>query len=236
MDETRFWGIFPVPPLLMTKVDMPRTRRAMVLIAGFAIFATAPAMAQVGRSLGVIDANVAQGSELLSVPGLTPEMVKAILETRPFPSMVEFDAFLGRNLDRDQRSILYQRIFLPINLNATSDAELRLVPGIGARMLQDFRETKPYESLATFHQEVSKYLAPKDVALLSQYVFVPVDVNTASDEDLRTIPGISPKLLKVIRKHRPYQNMGALTKAIRGAVSAKEAARLSAFFRTTIIP
>ncbi len=215
---------------------MSRTRHAMVLIVGWTVLATVPVAAQVGRSLGVIDANVAQEHVLLAVPGLTPEMVKAILETRPFSGMMEFDAFLARNFDRDQRSMLYQRIFLPINLNATSDDEMRLVPGMGARMLQDFRETRPYESLATFNQEVSKYLAPKDVALLSQYVFVPIDVNTATEDDLFTIPGMSAKLLKTIRKSRPYPSVAAFTKAIRKTVSAKEAARLSAFVRTTITP
>jgi predicted DNA-binding helix-hairpin-helix protein len=210
---------------------MLRIRPGFVLLLLLATIGVARAQAQVGRSLGVIDANVAEGNTLLAVPGLTPETVKAILDARPFMSMADFDAFLGRNFSRDQRSSLYQRIFLPINLNATTDDELRLVRGMGARMLLEFRENRPFASLATFSQEVAKYLAPKDVAQLSQYLFVPLDVNAASDEDLRTIPGMTPKLLASIKQHRPYPNAAAFTKTIRKTVPAKEAARITAFIK-----
>jgi DNA uptake protein ComE-like DNA-binding protein len=202
------------------------------LLAGLIALGASAVPAQVGRSLGVIDPNVAQARDLLSVTGLTPEMVKAILDARPFMSMAEFDAFLGRNLDRDQRSMLYVRLFLPINVNATTDEELRLVPGMGAHLLVDFKENRPFGSLASLSQEISKYLPPKDAARLAQYVFVPLDVNTASDDDLRTIPGMTPKLLATIRQHRPYRDHVAFIKAIRKTVSAKEATRLSTFVRT----
>jgi DNA uptake protein ComE-like DNA-binding protein len=215
---------------------LPRRGLKLLLLLGLIGLGSGRAHAQVGRSLGVIDPNVAQGRELLSVPGLPPELVKAILEMRPFMSMAEFDAFLARNLDRDQRAGLYQRIFLPINLNATTDDELRLVPGVGSRMLLEFRENRPFESLATFSQEVSKYLAPQDVARLSQYVFVPLDVNTASDDDLRTIPGMTPALLSTIRKHRPYRNLAGFLKAIRASVSSREAARIATFVKVSVTP
>ncbi len=192
--------------------------------------------AQVGRRLGIIDPNTAEDRELSAVAGLSPELVKTILDSRPFLSMAEFDAFLARHLDREQRGMIYLRLFLPININATTDDELRLVPGLGAHLLTDFKANRPFGSLATLNQEIEKYLPPKDAAQLAQYVFVPLDVNTASDEDLRTIPGMTPKLLANIRKHRPYQDLVAFTKAIRKAVSKKEAARLGTFVRIAAPP
>lgn len=210
-------------------------RRLALLLSVFAM-AASHASAQVGRSLGVIDPNVAQGRELLTVSGLTAELVKTILDSRPFLSMAEFDAFLGRDLDRDQRRAIYLRLFLPVNVNTTTDEEWRLVPGMGAHLLRDFKENRPFGSLASFSQEIGKYLPPKDVAQLTQYVFVPLDVNAASDEDLRTIPGMTPKLLATIKKHRPYHDLAAFTQTIRKAVSAKEAARLTVFLRTTPTP
>jgi predicted DNA-binding helix-hairpin-helix protein len=215
---------------------MSRTMPAPLMLLALALFGAGGATAQVGRSVGVIDANVAQERALLTVPGLTPDLVKAILDARPFMSMGEFDSFLGRNLDREQRSSLYQRVFLPINLNATTDDELRLVPGMGARMLLEFRQNRPFESLATFSQEVGKYLAPKDVAQLTQYLFVPLDINTASDDALLTIPGLTPKVAAIIRKHRPYADLAAFTKTIRKSVSPKEAARLTAFVKVGTTP
>ena len=212
---------------------MHQTFQRFALLLGLIVLGTAALPAQVGRSLGVIDPNVAQGRELLAVSGLTPELVKWILDARPFMSMGEFDAFLGRNLDRDQRSTLYLRLFLPINVNTTTDEELRLVPGMGAHLLVDFKENRPFGSLASLNREIGKYLPPKDAARLAQYIFVPLDVNTASDDDLRTIPGMTAKLLGAIKQHRPYQDRSVFTKVLRKVVGAKEATRLSTFVRTT---
>ncbi len=215
---------------------MIRMLQRSSLLLGLLALGTASARAQVGRSLGILDPNFAQARDLQSLSGLSPEMVRAILDARPFLSMGEFDAFLARNLDRDQRSMLYLRLFLPINVNATTDDELRLVPGMGAHLLVDFKENRPFGSLASLSQEIGKYLPPKDAARLAQYVFVPLDVNTASDDDLRTIPGMTPKLLATIRQHRPYQDVAGFIKAIRRTVSAKEAARLTTFVRTNAAP
>ncbi len=210
--------------------------RLLVLILAVMVVSSSRASAQVGRSLGVIDPNVAQAKELLAVAGLNPELVKAIVKSRPFMGMAEFDAFLGRMLQRDPRQRVYLRLFLPINVNSATDAEWRLVPGIGAHMLTEFKANRPFPSLAAFAQEVGKYLPPKDAAQLIQYVFVPVDVNAVSDDDLRTIPGLTPKVFTAIKRHRPYRDLAGLRKAIRKTVSAKEAARLSLFFRTTTTP
>lgn len=210
-------------------------RRLLLLLI---VIAAGPsrASAQVGHSLGVIDPNVAQERDLLTVPGLRPEVVKAILTSRPFMSMAEFDVFLGRVLDRDQRRAIYLRLFLPVNVNTTTDEEWRLVPGIGAHMLTEFKANRPFGSLAAFAHEIGKYLPAKDAAQLTQYVFVPLDVNAASDDDLRTIPGMTPKVLTAITRHRPYRDLPTFTKVIRKTVPAKEAARLSLFLRTTPIP
>ena len=215
---------------------MPRARYRLVLILIVMAVSSSRASAQVGRSLWVIDPNVAQERELLAVAGLSPELVKAIVKARPFMAMAEFEAFLGRVLERDPRHTIYLRLFVPINVNIATDEEWRLVPGIGAHMLADFKANRPFPSLAAFAQEVGKYLPPKEAADLIQYVFVPVDVNVASDDDLRTIPGMTPKLITAIKRHRPYRDLAAFGKAIRKTVSAKEAARLGGFFRTATTP
>lgn len=179
----------------------------------------------------MVNPDISTARDLQAIPGLTPEIVKAILEARPFMGMAEFDAFLSRSLDRDQRSLLYQRIFLPINANASSDDEMRLVPGMGARLLLEVRESRPFSSLASLSNDIGKYLPPADVANLAQYLFIPLDVNSASEHDLATIPGMKPKVIKTLMQRRPYQDSAAVFKALRKHVAAKEAARLITFLR-----
>ena len=53
-----------------------------------------PVRAQVGKSLGVVDANIASEMDLLALPHMTSAIVKGLVEKRPFASIVDLNAFL----------------------------------------------------------------------------------------------------------------------------------------------
>ena len=184
---------------------------------------------QAGRRGDVLDANTASEKQLLSVPGLTPALVKSILERRPFLTMTDLDTLLGQSLSRDQRTQVYRRLFVQINLNAASDAEILLIPGIGNRMLGEFKEYRPYRALAQFRREIGKYVDDKELARLEQYVFVPINLNTASDADILSIPGMGQRMLGEFKEYRPYKAMQQFRREIGKYVDDKEVARLERY-------
>lgn len=200
-----------------------------VLVTGLLL--TTPAAAQVGKSRGVVDVNVATEAQLSQVPGLTAETVKAITELRPFLSILDFDRFLAeRGLTREQRSEVYRRIFVHINLDAASREEILLIPGVGPRMAREFEEYRPYTGgLAEFRREIGKYVDTTEVGRLEQYVFVPIDLNTASDEDILSIPGVGPRMLREFKEYRPYRSMDQFRREIGKYVNPKELARLERY-------
>jgi DNA uptake protein ComE-like DNA-binding protein len=100
-------------------------------------------------------------------------LAKAVLAKRPFKSIKDLDAALS-SLTKEQRTELYGKLFVPINLNTATDEEILLIPGIGNRMLREFKEYRPYAGLAQFHREIGKYVDNTELARLEQYVFVPV--------------------------------------------------------------
>jgi DNA uptake protein ComE-like DNA-binding protein len=174
--------------------------------------------------------NVADEKELMKLPHLNPALVKGILEHRPFANMVELNKFLSQTLDNKQLSELYARMFLPLNLNTATREEIMLIPGMGNRMVREFLEYRPYTAIAQFRKEIGKYVDDKEVARLEQYVFVPINLNTASDETLLSIPGANPQLLRALKESRPYKDMEQFRREIAKSVSAKEAARLERYF------
>jgi DNA uptake protein ComE-like DNA-binding protein len=114
------------------------------------------ASAQAGRRGDVLDANTASEKQLRSVPGLPPELAKAIVDRRPVLKMTELDAAMGAALSREQRAGLYQHLFVQIDLNTASDEEILLIPGLGPRLLREFKEYRPYRALAQFRREIAK--------------------------------------------------------------------------------
>jgi DNA uptake protein ComE-like DNA-binding protein len=206
-------------------------RRFGILAALVALLAAAPfAHAQVGKSRGVVDANTAPEADLAKMPHMTPAIAKALVGVRPFKSITELNTFLiGQGLKQDEAMDFYQKAFVHINLNTATRDEILLVPGAGQRMTREFAEYRPWKSWAQFDKEIGKYVGADATAKLAQYCFIPMNLNTASDEDLLTIPGAGPRMLKEFKEYRPWKSWAQFDKEIGKYVDAKEVARLKRY-------
>jgi DNA uptake protein ComE-like DNA-binding protein len=186
------------------------------------------AHAQVGNNNAVLNPDIATEAELAGVVHLDAGLVAAIVEQRPFADMSELDALLGA-LSEAQRDEVYARLFLPINLNTASRAEILLIPGLSERMAHEFEEYRPYTSLEQFRREIGKYVDAVEVARLEQYVFVPLDLNSATSEAFLTIPGVGARMVHEFEEYRPYQSMEQFRREIGKYVDADEVARLERY-------
>lgn len=185
--------------------------------------------AQVGRSGGLVNPDLASEKELLAMPHLNATIVKGIMEGRPFLKMTDLNSLLAQSLNKEQLAELYGKMFVQINLNTATDEEILMIPGTGKRMLREFLEYRPYKTLAQFHKEIGKYVNDKELARLEQYVFVPISLNTGSDEDILSIPGTGKRMLREFKEYRPYTNMEQFRKEIGKYVDKKEVARLERY-------
>jgi DNA uptake protein ComE-like DNA-binding protein len=199
---------------------------ALLLAAAAAPSALA---AQVGRNAGaVVYADVAARDDLVKLPHVTPALADALIAARPLADMLAVDRVFAA-LNADQKKELYARLFLPINLNSATRAEIMLVPGMGERMAHEFEEYRPYQALAQFRREIGKYVSEQEVARFEQYVFVPIDLNTASDADILTIPGIGQRMLREFKEYRPYRNIEQFRREIGKYVGPKEVAQMERY-------
>jgi DNA uptake protein ComE-like DNA-binding protein len=185
--------------------------------------------AQAGRSEGLVNPDLASDKELLALPHMNATIVKGIMERRPFVRMADLDSFLAQSLNKEQMAELYRKMFVQINLNTATEEEILMIPGTGKRMLREFLEYRPYKTLAQFHKEIGKYVDDKELARLEQYVFVPINLNTASDEDILSIPGAGKRMVREFKEYRPYTNIEKFRKEIGKYVDKKEVARLERY-------
>ena len=204
---------------------------ALVLITGAASLAfAADSEGQVGKNTaGIVNPNLAGEEELLALASVNQALVVEIFDQRPFLSMLDLHVLLSQSLDDDQLADLYTGLFVPINLNSASRDEILLVPGVGPRIAHEFEEYRPYRALAQFHREIGKYVDDDELARLAQFVFVPVNLNTASDDDILSIPGVGPRLLHEFKEYRPYQRLEQFRREIGKYVSDDDVARLERY-------
>jgi len=207
----------------------------MIRFAAFTLvlLLAAPVDAQVGTSLGVVDANTISEADLAKVPGVTPAVANAIVATRPFDNIVAFNAFLlGQKLSQEQANEVYKYTFVNINLNTATAEEIMLIPGAGKRMAREFEEYRPWKSYAQFEKEIGKYVDAKEVARLAQYTFIPLNLNTATAEDFMTIPGAGKRFAHEFEEYRPWKTQAQFEKEIGKYTNAKEVKR---FWRYMVI-
>jgi DNA uptake protein ComE-like DNA-binding protein len=182
--------------------------------------------AQVGKG-SIADLNSAAEKDLLALPHMTPAIVKGLLDKRPFATIVEANTFLaGQSLTPAQLTELYGKAFVHVNLNTGTREEIVLIPGAGARMAREFAEYRPWKTWAQFDKEISKYVGQPETDRLKQYVFIPVNLNTATDEDILSIPGAGARMVREFKEYRPWKTKEQFEKEIGKYVGAKETARL----------
>ena len=190
-----------------------------------ALFAAPAASAQVAK--GLVDPNVASEKELLSLPHMTAPIVKALMQRRPFLSATDLQAFLlSQKLTPQQATDFYGKAFVHVNLNTGTRDEILLIPGAGTRMAHEFAEYRPWRTWGQFDKEISKYVGQSETDRLKQYVFIPVNLNTAGDADILSIPGAGSRMVREFKEYRPWKTKGQFEKEIGKYVDAKEVARL----------
>jgi DNA uptake protein ComE-like DNA-binding protein len=196
----------------------------VIVIAAFTLGARLNG--QVGKGT-IVDVNTAAEKTLLTLPHMTPDLVKVLLEKRPFASIAELDTLLtSRSLTRAQLTEFYGKAFVHVNLNTAPSAEILLIPGAGNRMAHEFSEYRPWKTWAQFDKEISKYVGQAETNRLKQYVFIPVRLNTATDQDMLSIPGVGARMVHEFKEYRPWKTKEQFEKEIGKYVSAREVARL----------
>ncbi len=209
--------------------DATRTVCAVLSAMTLSVGLAAGVRAQVGDSGGIVNPNLASANELLGLPHLTGPIVDDLMERRPFLNMTDLHTFLGGSLSADQLVELYTQLFLPINLNTASREEILLVPGVGSRIAHEFEEYRPYRALAQFRREIGKYVDDDQVKRFERCVFVPISLNTASDEAILSIPGVGRRLLHEFKEYRPYRAIEQFRREIGKYVDDDQVARLERY-------
>lgn len=174
--------------------------------------------------LVVLNANLATESDLVAL-GLSEEVVQKLLAARPFLSIADFNSII----ELENTEELFKKIFVPFNLNTTEEKDFKMIPGVGDKMAHEFEEYRPYTSILQFKREIGKYVDEQEVARYLDYVFVPVELNTSSEDDIKALPGIGKKMTHEFLEYRPYKNLAQFRKEIGKYVDEKELNRLERF-------
>lgn len=193
---------------------MTSLRTVFVLSGAFVSLSVAsamPAAAQLGKQQGLVEPNIAADSVLQALPHMNAALVQSLKDARPILSIVALDSILAsKSLTKAQRTELYGKMFVHIDLNRGADAELLLIPGVDAKKVTALKSQRPWQSFEQFQTAISKATSAAEATRLEQYVFIPVELNTFTDPIMDTFASIgvgTRQWKREFAEYRPWTSM-----------------------------
>lgn len=113
--------------------------------------------------------------------------------------------------------------------NTADAAALKALPNVTDQVSQAIVAGRPYATTAAFNAAVSKVLDEAQRKELYGKLFLKIDLNKASRDEILLIPGMTTRMAREFEEYRPYKNIEQFRKEIGKYVDAKEVARLESF-------
>ncbi len=198
-----------------------------IAVAAVALMAAPQAQAQLGRQMGLVEPNVATDSAMKTAPHVSDVIVDALKRARPILGPVPLDSILGANgLSKAQRADTYAKLFVHVDVNRGSDAELMLIPGMNAAKLSAVKAGRPWASFSAFHTALAKVSDVHEADRLEQYLFIPIDLNTWTNEIMDTFASIgvgTRQWKREFAEYRPWTSMEQFEREIGKYLRARPA-------------
>jgi hypothetical protein len=129
------------------------------------------------KSFVHVDLNRGTDAEFMLIPGMTAPTLAAIKAGRPWADFASFQTAMGKTMNAAEVARVEQYLFIPIELNTFTEAQMDTFAPIGVgtrRWKREFAEYRPWTSEAQFRREIGKYVRanPKEVDRLWRYVII----------------------------------------------------------------
>lgn len=109
--------------------------------------------------------------------------------------------------------------------NSATAEQLTGVDGMTPELAAAVVAGKPYASVTDLNKKLLETVSAEEAAKILTGVFVPVNLNSGTEEEIRLIPGMTDKMVHEFEEYRPYADMGVFDREIGKYVDEAEVAR-----------
>ena len=112
-----------------------------------------------------------------------------------------------------------------LDANTATAEQLAGVEGVSTELAETIVAGQPYASVTDLNAKLTESLSADEASAVLASVFVPINLNSASEEEIRLIPGMTDKMVHEFEESRPYEDMAEFDREIGKYVDAAEVAR-----------
>ena len=115
-----------------------------------------------------------------------------------------------------------------IDPNSASDADLTAA-GVPAAVAAAVVAGRPYKTMVDVDKVLAKTLSEKARDSVYAVVWIPIDLNTATGDEILLIPGVGSRMRHEFEEYRPYTSIEQFRREIGKYVDKDEVARLEKY-------
>jgi len=168
--------------------------------------AATPASGATAAAWTKFNLNVITSDQILTIPGAGDKMTREFAEYRPYATVLQFRQEIGKYVGGDVTTGYEQYVFVPIDPTQVDAATLATLPGVDADRAAALAKSVPFASDDAFVQAVTAVVSADQAAIIPSYlaskaqpsvIWTKFNLNTATDAQFKTIPGVDDKMLTV---------------------------------------
>jgi DNA uptake protein ComE-like DNA-binding protein len=116
-----------------------------------------------------------------------------------------------------------------IDPNAATPAEVLAVPGMNEAAAEAVLAGRPYDDMLEVDRVLTQHLNEQQHDSVYGRLWRPLDLNTATMEEILLIPGVGPRMRHEFEEYRPYTSIAQFPREIGKYVDDDEVARLERY-------
>ena len=116
-----------------------------------------------------------------------------------------------------------------MNPNTVTEEQAMALPGMTPELVSGLMAARPFENMLEVDEVLSAGLDEAAREELYGHLFLPLDLNNASDVEMKLIPGVGDRMAYEFDEYRPYDAIERFRREMGKYVDEEEVARLEKY-------
>ncbi|HEU4563074.1 MAG TPA: hypothetical protein VFS05_00440 [Gemmatimonadaceae bacterium] len=113
--------------------------------------------------------------------------------------------------------------------DAATKEQLTAIPGVSAQLADAIIAGRPYQNMLAVDKVLAAQLSEQQRDTVYTRLWKPIDLNTASGDEIMLIPGVGQRMKHEFEEYRPYRTIEQFRREIGKYVDDAEVARLEKY-------
>jgi DNA uptake protein ComE-like DNA-binding protein len=189
--------------------------------------------------------NAASDDQFRTIPGVGDQMLHEFNEYKPYTSIEQFRREIGKYVSEEEVATYERYLFVPVDPTSTDEATLQQLPGVSADIAAELIKNAPFADATALQTSLAQFVSAEQVSWAAPFLapsatdrasWVKFNLNTATDAQFLTVPGVGDQMLHEFNEYKPYVSIAQFREEIGKYVSEEDVATYERYLFVPVDP